>query len=110
MNKLPLADCLKAYAADYERHGVFGMILTPSACMVLATMMRHLATRAGELEAAERTLAQMEAVARDIEMADAAAPHLSRMRVAVATETMPGTNVVPWPIVPRPAPGGGDAA
>lgn len=103
--QLPLKEQLVAMADRFRSYQPTGVEFKPEACRAIAAGLQEFAARAGELERAEATLAQMEAVARDLDVL----PHIQQMRHAVVS--VPGSNVVLWPIVPRPVPtGGGDAA
>lgn len=104
-NALPLSAELRCLSEAFENYSVQGMMVDPRGCAAISLALEQFCTRAAELERAESALQQMEAIARDLDVVT----HLRDMRMAV--EALPGSNVVLWPIAPRPVPPtGGDAA
>lgn len=105
MRSPTLTEHLNTFAAHFRRYQHDGVHYMPETCTAFAGVFEEFAARSAELEQAEASLREMEAVAHDLDVV----PHLRALRTAVVSE--PGSNVLAWPITPRPVPStGGDAA
>ncbi|MEP9350602.1 hypothetical protein [Xanthobacter sp. KR7-225] len=100
--KINLSRMLADLRDSYGAHQHTGITLTAEAVDNLVRGLDCLVHRALVLEEAERQLAEMEAVAADLDVMEARA-------VAVAAP-VPGTNVVLLPLPGRPAEGDGGRA
>lgn len=102
-----LSHDLGAFAGFLERYREIGVTIESAAIAVLAPEFRRYAARAAALEAHEHQLAQMEAIATDLDVM--VHESLRRAGLPVATAVAPSAaNVIPFP--QRHSSGSGDAA
>lgn len=96
-----LTEQLNTFVVHFRRYQTDGVHYMPEVCVAFALAFEEFAARASELEQAEVSLREMEVVARDLDVV----PHLRALRTAVVNE--PGSNVVAFPVTPRPVPSSG---
>lgn len=104
MQQMPLSTLLADLRDSFARYRETGMEMAPEAVANLQHAFGQLAQRALSLEEAERQLSEMEAIAQDLNVM------ARRQAAAKAAATIPGTNVVAFPIIARDRKTGGDAA
>lgn len=102
-----LSNELNEFAGYLERNIAWGLELSAQSLAILAPTFRHYAARAAALEAGEHQLAQMEAIANDLDVM--VHESLRRAGLPVAAAVAPSApNVIPFP--QRHRAGSGDAA
>ncbi|MBN8916651.1 MAG: hypothetical protein J0I31_13750 [Rhizobiales bacterium] len=105
---MQLSHELNEFAGYLERNITSsGLNLTAPALAILAPQFRLYAARAAALEAGEHQLAQMEAIATDLDVMVHESLRRAGLPVAAAV-TPPAANVIPFP--QRHGAGSGDAA
>lgn len=104
---MDLSHDIGAFAGFLERYRETGLTIEAAAIAILAPEFRRYAARAAALEASEHQLAQMEAIATDLDVM----VHESLRRAGlpvVSPAPEPAENVIPFPR--RFGAGPGDAA
>lgn len=104
MQQITLSSLLTDLHNSFARYRETGMEISPEGVANLQQAFSGLAQRARTLEEAERQLTEMEAIAQDLDVM------ARRQAAAKAAATIPGTNVVAFPIIARDRKSGGDAA
>lgn len=93
-----LTEQLYSFAVHFRGVQDCGVLYNPETCAAFAATFAGFAQRAAELEHVEASLPGTDVV-----------PHLRTLRSVVVSD--PGSNVVAWPLNPRPVPStGGDMA
>jgi hypothetical protein len=104
---MDLSRDIGAFAGFLERYRETGVTIEAAAIAILAPEFRRYAARAAALEASEHQLAQMEAIATDLDVMVHESLRRAGLPVAAAVAP-PAANVIPFP--QRHGAGSGDAA
>lgn len=102
-----LSKDLNEFAGFLERYIATGAMIEAPAVAILVPEFRRYAARAAALEASEHQLAQMEAIATDLDVMVHQSLRRAGLPVAAAVAP-PAANVIPFP--QRHSSGSGDAA